>query len=86
MITLRELSRSDQAVASITSDECLFMSKVLSFVAALERRWFFKYLIPKEIRDHALKMRMLSAVLGRTQKEKQSLYNQIAKDIKAGRR
>lgn len=78
MITLRDLVRTDTAIASITTDECHFIAKVLTFVWALEKRWFFRWLIPRNIRNEAFKMKMIGAVLGRTQKEREpSLNTQI---------
>ena len=71
MITLRDLTRTDTAIASITTDECQLIGKVLTFVWAMEKRWLTRWLIPREIREDAFKLRMIGAVFGRTPSERQ---------------
>lgn len=78
MITLRELVRTDTAIASITADECHFIAKVLMFVWTLKKSWFLRWLIPNNLRDEVFKMKMIAAVLGRTPKEREpSITSQI---------
>lgn len=77
MVTLRDLSRTDRAIASITSDECHLIASVLDIVVVLCHSWIFKYLIPKALRDKTLAMRMLAATLSRTPEERQPLGEQI---------
>lgn len=71
MITLRDLVRTDTAIASITSEECQFIAKVLMFVYSLQQRWYLRWLIPDRLGDSSFQMRMIAAVLGRTRKERE---------------
>lgn len=78
MITLLDLVRTDKAIASITTDECHFIASVLMFVWALNQKWYLRWLIPRKLKEEAFRMKMISAVLGRTAKEREpSIGTQI---------
>lgn len=69
MITLRDIVRTDPAIASITADECRAIAVVLDQAA---RRWWRRVLRP----DEALSFRMLAATLGRTAAERQPSFQE----------
>jgi hypothetical protein len=76
MITLRDLVRTDGAIAGITGEECHFIASVLTFVWFLDKKWYLRWLIPKKIRNEAFRMKMIAAVLGRTAKEREPSLNE----------
>lgn len=87
MMTLRDLTRCDKAIASITSDECHFIASVLLFVWSLQTRWYLRWLLPRAIREEVFKLKMISAVLGRTPKEREPhVGEQIRLAMEADRR
>lgn len=76
MITLRDLVRTDGAIAGITGEECHFIASVLTFVWLINTKWWLRWVIPKRIRDEAFRLKMVAAVLGRTQKEREPSLNE----------
>ncbi len=83
MITLRDLVRSDRAIAAITTDECHLIASVLDLAA---RNWFVRVLLPKKDRDNALSFRMLAATLSRTPAEREpSIGEQIRISMEAAK-
>lgn len=72
MITLRDLVRTDTAIASISTDDCHFIAAVLELFYWFSQHFLLKYLLPKTIRKKSLSLRMLAAVFGRTPSERQS--------------
>lgn len=86
MITLRELVRSDRAIAAITSEECKLIATVLDWAEMASRRPVLKYFMPKELRQKSLSMRMLSATLNRAPEElAPGLNTQIQKAMEKDR-
>lgn len=77
MVTLRELAKRDRAIAAITSRECRLIAEALGFIDSCLRRRLFKFIIPKSLRNEALAIRMLAAILSRTPEETVSLNTQI---------
>lgn len=71
MITLLDLARTDKAIASITTDECHFIASVLLFVWSMNQKWYLRWLLPRQLKDEAFRMKMIAAVLGRTAKERE---------------
>lgn len=69
MITLRDIVRTDPAIASITTDECRAIAAVLDRAA---RQWWRRIARPHE----ALSFRMLAATLGRTAAERQPSFQE----------
>lgn len=83
MITLRELSRSDRAIGSITTDECHLIGRLLDVMA---RRWIVRWFLPKEIRSKVFELRMIAATLSRTPAEREpSLGEQIRISMEAAK-
>lgn len=83
MITLRDLSRSDKAIGSITTDECKLIAQVLDSAA---RNPVVRLFLPKPLRKQQLAMRMLAATLGRTPNEREpSLQAQVKRSLEASR-
>lgn len=67
MITLKDLVRSDRAIAAITGDELRLVSMVLEAAAD---SWIFRQKLPKHLRS-PLAMRMLASTLNRTPRERE---------------
>lgn len=84
MITLRHLVASDKAIATITSEDCRLIGNVLDLVNQFISHWFFRFFVPKAIKEHALKVRMLAAVLSRTPEERVPLKEQIRLAMQLG--
>lgn len=76
MITMRDLVRTDAAIAGVTGDECHFIASVLEFVLVLKQKWYLRWLIPRKIRDESFRLKMIAAVLGRTAKEREPSLNE----------
>lgn len=87
MITLKDIVRSDRAVAAITTEECQLIAGVLDHVLAQEQRsWFSRRRLPPQFREKALNLRMLAATLQRSPPEAApSLQKQIALKMEADR-
>ncbi len=84
MITLKTLVRTDPAIASVTSAECHLIARALDLICKLAGNFFFKWLIPNEVRREVFAIRMLSATLGRTPEERRSLSDDILHAMQAG--
>lgn len=86
MMTMRQMIRTDPAMASITSEECQLAAAVLDEFVSLAGSRFAKYFLPKELRAKAFHARMLSAVLGRTPSEREpGLNEQIRRKMEQDR-
>lgn len=77
MLTLRQLSKTDTAIGSITAEECRLMATAMDWLATASTHWLLKYFFPKEMRGKTLPLKMLAATLGRTPEERQTLVTQI---------
>ncbi len=87
MITLRDLTRSDKAIGSITSEECKLISKALDWSVTMQNSWWLRRMMPQELKDKALAIRMLAATLSRTPEERQPCLNeQIRLSMKADKK
>ncbi len=83
MITLRDLSKSDRALGSVTTDECHLIAAVLDLAA---RSRLIRACLPKQHRK-PLSLRMLAATFGRTPEEREpSLQQQIKLKMEADKR
>lgn len=82
MITLKDLVRSDRAIAAITGEELRLISALLEAAAS---SWLFRKTLPKELRS-PLPMRMLASTLNRTPKEREpddiriAIFREMQKD------
>lgn len=84
MITLRDLTKSDRAIGSITTEECHLISKALDWSVTMQNSWWMRVFIPRDLKEKALAIRMLAATLSRTPNERQpSLNEQIRLSMKA---
>ena len=68
MITLRELVRSDRAIAMISTDDCHDLAFLLDTVF---QSWFIRLFLPRSLKLKEMSFRMLAATLGRTPSERE---------------
>jgi len=69
LITLRDLVKSDTAIAAITTDECKLIARVLEEAS---RSWLRRIRRPHE----AFALKMIAATLGRTPAERQPSFQE----------